>query len=247
MASIASFDWLNHLWDSYFSSEATDETAEEAEAPTSTVPPVAERVDQQWTVQMTESGRKNGLPEILNNAAYHYQINADYRPPSPTKHFEVARDRYVTTSAKGPKPYVSNVDSAIIVQMRGSDRQGNPKTLGLAHVATSLQPLKNSIEEMLKLSEGTVEIFITGGKSHSEKNYQAIRHYIECVQKVHKSRIQLKDDYFRATDLGVWIQNPKTPLGKAQIKRSGFDLKNNPFMILDYTKAQNIKNNAIKI
>lgn len=188
----------------------------------------------QWKVKLGKAAEKEGLHTILKRASFNYHLDPKYKPPSPSELLEVTRNRSVLLDVKDLKPGVSNIQQAIIIELRTTDAQGNVSHLGLAHLATRIDALKETLNKMLDQPNGEVEIFIAGGTSSSDKLYQSVRQYIESVQKVHRGRVHLRDDYFKAADLKEWLPKEDCPSRKLEVAEAGFDQDNQPFMILDH-------------
>lgn len=188
----------------------------------------------EWKVKLGKEAEKEGLHETLNRANFNYHIDPEYNPPTSAELLEVTRNRSVLLEASDLKPSVTNIQQAIIIELRTTDAQGNVSHLGLAHLATRIDALKETLNKMLDQTKDEIEIFIAGGTSSSDKLYQSVRQYIESVQKVHRGRVHLRDDYFKATDLSEWLPKEDCPKRKLQVAEAGFDRDNEPFMILDY-------------
>lgn len=211
--------FIGKLWDPSSYSEASHADAE----------PSAE-----WKVKLGEEAEKDGLLEVLNRANFHYHIDSNYNPPAPTKLLEVSRNRSILLDVNDLKPGASNIQRAIIIQLRVTDSEGNVSHLGLANLATRIDALKETFNKLLDHTKGEVEIFIAGGNSSSDKLYQSVRKYIESVQNVHRGRVHLRDDYFKAAALEAWLPKEDLPSRKLQVAEAGFDENNQPFMVLDY-------------
>ena len=189
----------------------------------------------EWKVSLGDDATESGIAEVLKDASFKYNIDLNFRPPNSSHFLEVGQNRGITVKSDTTKPHVSEIKREIIVLFRAIKPDGTISQLGLAHLATRVDELKNVLNNMLNESGTTVEVYIAGGTSSSNKLYQSVRQYIESVQKVHRHRVSLQDDYYQATDLRAWLPKGSHPKKELCVREAGFDLNNEPFMILDHT------------
>ncbi|WP_420421288.1 hypothetical protein [Simkania sp.] len=188
----------------------------------------------QWKVNLGESALEAGLQESLKEADFDYNIDPNFRPPAPSHSLEVAPNRGIILNSDTVKPLVTDINREIIVLFRAKGSDGSDTQLGLAYLANRIDELKNVLNNMLNKSDTKIEIYIAGGNSSSNKLYQSVRQYIESVQAAHRGRVLLQDDYYQAADLRAWLPNAECPDLNLTVKEAGFDLNNQPYLILDY-------------
>jgi hypothetical protein len=119
--------------------------------------------------------------------------------------------------------------------MRGLTQKGTLSHIGLVQLSNerNINVFKEKLEEILKACDGTIEIFIGGGRTSTQKLYEGIRRHIDAANKIHKRLIRADDCYGISYLAEVYFEHMNMAyIGSARIEEAGFDENNAPYMVL---------------
>lgn len=189
-----------------------------------------------WSVFLTHEGKTARIDELIQYVKSDFDFPISSIPF--TKKFEaleVGMNQGVVLEVTANWKPITQLGSNVVVQMRGRTKEGTLSHIGLVQLsgAQNINLFKEKLEEILNACDGTIEIFIGGGRASTQKLYESIRQHIDSANKKHK-RLTRTDDCYGITNLAeVYFEHRnKAYIGSARIEEAGFDENNAPYMVL---------------
>lgn len=131
--------------------------------------------------------------------------------------------RFKVAPIKGGKPFAKGFDVGVLFLMRSETH------LGVARVIEDLQPFKEALTTMRRLSSSKVEVFVVDGVSSDSTIYDDFYAYVKSFNRVHQGAIAVGADLFGLTDFPGASSSQKPG-----IQFAGFDPENKPLAVIEY-------------